>query len=202
MSAGRLLLVEDDRGVRESLARALELEGFDVSIAPDGLAGLDMIVSRSPDVVILDVMMPYLDGLEVARRARAGGDTTPILMLTARHEVSRRVEGLDAGADDYLVKPFALDELLARIRALLRRGGVSGQGKRLRLADLSLVPALLPLSTRPLNPRLRTGTGNRGASRGRPRRHRIRPQLPRWRRRSGVHAAGGWIVGRRLPLVC
>lgn len=141
MSLERLLLVEDDRGVRESLSRALELEDFDVSTASDGLAALQVMVSRSPDAIILDVMMPRMDGLEVARRIRSRGDTTPILMLTARHEVSNRVEGLDAGADDYLVKPFALDELLARIRALLRRGGLSGHGERLRVADLSLDPA-------------------------------------------------------------
>ena len=141
VSTGSLLLVEDDRGVRESLARALELEGFDVSTAPDGSAGLDMISTHSPDAVILDVMMPHLDGLQVARRLRSVGNLTPILMLTARHEVSSRVEGLDAGADDYLVKPFALDELLARIRALLRRGGVAGQDERLHLGDLSLDPS-------------------------------------------------------------
>ena len=141
MSTASLLLVEDDRAVRESLERALELEGFDVATAPDGQSALDMIASRRPDAIILDVMMPYLDGLEVARRVRAGGDATPILMLTARHEVSSRVEGLDAGADDYLVKPFALDELHARIRALLRRSGVSGQGKLLRLGELWLDPA-------------------------------------------------------------
>ena len=109
--------------------------------ASDGLVALDMLLAHTPDTIILDVMMPRLDGLEVARRVRARGDTTPILMLTARHEVSSRVDGLDAGADDYLVKPFALDELLARIRALLRRSGLSGQGNRLRLADLSLDPA-------------------------------------------------------------
>ena len=140
-STGNLLLVEDDRGERESLCRALELEGFDVCAASDGLVALDMLIAHTPDTIILDVMMPRLDGLEVARRVRARGDTTPILMLTARHEVSSRVDGLDAGADDYLVKPFALDELLARIRALLRRSGLSGQGNRLRLADLSLDPA-------------------------------------------------------------
>ena len=141
MNARRLLVVEDDQRVRNSLHRALDLEGFEVSTAPDGLAGLEMIDSHCPDAVILDVMMPRLDGLQVVRRVRAKGDTTPILMLTARHEVSHRVAGLDAGADDYLVKPFALEELLARIRALLRRGGVSGQDQRLVLADLQLDPA-------------------------------------------------------------
>ena len=141
MSTGHLLLVEDDRGVRESLGRALELEGYHVSTAADGQAALDMIVGHSsPDAMILDVMMPRLDGMEVAKRLRSAGNLTPILMLTARHEVSSRVDGLDAGADDYLVKPFALDELLARIRALLRRGGVSGQIELLTLADLYLDP--------------------------------------------------------------
>ncbi len=141
MSGGRLLVVEDDQRVRESLQRALHLEGFDVTTATDGLAALEMIASDSPDAVILDVIMPYVDGLGVARRMRKDGDTTPILMLTARHEVTHRVAGLDAGADDYLVKPFALEELLARIRALLRRGEVSGQSQPMRIADLSVDPA-------------------------------------------------------------
>lgn len=141
MNGGRLLVVEDDHRVRESLQRALHLEGFDVTTATDGLAALEMIASDSPDAVILDVIMPYVDGLGVARRMRKDGDTTPILMLTARHEVTHRVAGLDAGADDYLVKPFALEELLARIRALLRRGGVSGQSQPMRIADLSVDPA-------------------------------------------------------------
>ena len=141
MTAGKLLVVEDDERIRHSLHRALDLEGFDVSTAPDGMAALEIMASHPPDAIILDVMMPYLDGLGVTRRVRASGDTTPILMLTARHEVAHRVAGLDAGADDYLVKPFALEELLARIRALLRRGGISGQSEQLRLADLSLDPA-------------------------------------------------------------
>ena len=141
MTAGRLLVVEDDDRIRDSLRRALHLEGFDISTAADGMATLDMMTSHTPDAIILDVMMPYLDGLQVARRVRAAGDTTPILMLTARHEVAHRVAGLDAGADDYLVKPFALEELLARIQALLRRGGISGQTNQLHLADLSLDPA-------------------------------------------------------------
>ena len=141
MTGGRLLVVEDDQRVRESLHRALHLEGFDVITTTDGLAALRMLASHSPDAVILDVVMPYLDGLQVARRIRKDGDTTPILMLTARHEVTHRVAGLDAGADDYLVKPFALEELLARIRALLRRGGVTGQSQPMRLVDLSVDPA-------------------------------------------------------------
>lgn len=116
-----VLLVEDDRGVRESLARALKYEGYDVETAPDGIEAMQVIDRGAPDVIVLDVMMPVMDGLEVCRRLRARGDATPVLMLTARHEVNDRVAGLDAGADDYLVKPFALDELLARLRALLRR---------------------------------------------------------------------------------
>ena len=141
MNAGRLLVVEDDRRVRDSLRRALDLEGFEVCTATDGPEALRMIDAYDPDAMILDVMMPRLDGLQVARRVRAGGNPIPILMLTARHEVTHRVAGLDAGADDYLVKPFALEELLARVRALLRRGGVSGHDGKLRLADLLLDPA-------------------------------------------------------------
>ena len=140
MTAGRLLLVEDDRGVRESLARALQFEGYTVDTAPDGLEALDRITNDPPDAVVLDVMMPKLDGLEVARRLRKRGVALPILMLTARHEVTDRVAGLDAGADDYLVKPFALDELLARVRALLRRSGVTGGEDVLELGDLRLDP--------------------------------------------------------------
>ncbi len=140
VSAARLLIVEDDRAVRESLSRALDLEGYEVFSAPDGRKGLEMATRIVPEVMILDVMMPVMDGLELTRRIRARGDTTPILMLTARHEVSNRVAGLDAGADDYLVKPFALEEILARLRALLRRGSLIPQNERLRLADLSLQP--------------------------------------------------------------
>lgn len=135
----RVLLVEDDRGVRDSLARALGFEGYDVTTAPDGIEAMQVVEGVAPDVIVLDLMMPVMSGLEVARRLRARGDATPILMLTARHEVSDRVEGLDAGADDYLVKPFALDELLARIRALLRRTeGVPGESSVLEVADLRL----------------------------------------------------------------
>ncbi|MEX1287793.1 MAG: response regulator transcription factor [Acidimicrobiia bacterium] len=135
----RVLLVEDDRGVRDSLARALGFEGYDVTTAPDGIEAMQVVDGVAPDVIVLDVMMPVMSGLEVARRLRARGDATPILMLTARHEVSDRVAGLDAGADDYLVKPFALDELLARIRALLRRTeGVPGESSILEAADLRL----------------------------------------------------------------
>ncbi len=116
-----VLIVEDDKGVRESLARALRYEGYDVESAPDGIEAMQVLDRVGVDVIVLDVMMPVMDGLEVCRRIRTRGDTTPVLMLTARHEVSDRVAGLDAGADDYLVKPFALDELFARLRALLRR---------------------------------------------------------------------------------
>jgi two-component system, OmpR family, response regulator MprA len=141
MPIAKLLIVEDDQGVRESLARALQYEGYEVGVAADGFAALDSIRAGDHDAIVLDVMMPGLDGLEVARKVRREGRVTPILMLTARHEVSDRVSGLDAGADDYLVKPFALDELLARLRALLRRSGVSESAEVLRVADLVLDPS-------------------------------------------------------------
>ena len=137
----KVLIVEDDRGVRESLARALQFEGYEVESAADGGEGLQLARNGSADAVILDVMMPVLDGLEVARRLRSSSVGTPILMLTARHEVSDRVAGLDAGADDYLVKPFALDELLARLRALLRRTGPTESTDLLVVGDLELDPA-------------------------------------------------------------
>lgn len=137
----RVLLVEDDRGVRESLTRALTLEGYDVEAAPDGIEAMQVVDKVGPDAIVLDVMMPVMDGLEVARRLRSRGDRTPILMLTARFEVADRVAGLDAGADDYLVKPFALDELLARLRALLRRRDpVAGEATGLEVHGLSLDP--------------------------------------------------------------
>ena len=117
----RILVVEDDRSVRDAIERALQFEGYDVHTARDGAEALHAVLNDPPDAIVLDIMMPHIDGLEACRRIRARGDTTPILMLTARHEVSDRVDGLDAGADDYMVKPFALEELLARIRALLRR---------------------------------------------------------------------------------
>lgn len=137
----RVLIVEDDRGVRESLARALQFEGYEVQAASDGGEGLQLARAGETDAVILDVMMPVLDGLEVARRLRSSRIATPILMLTARHEVTDRVAGLDAGADDYLVKPFALDELLARLRALLRRTGPTESTDLLTVGDLELDPA-------------------------------------------------------------
>jgi len=117
----RVLVVEDDGAVRRAVERALSFEGYDVVSARDGSEALSIILNDHIEAIVLDVMMPIIDGLEVCRRIRARGDTTPILILTARTEVSDRVAGLDAGADDYLVKPFALEELLARLRALLRR---------------------------------------------------------------------------------
>lgn len=117
----RVLVVDDDRAIRDSLARALRIEGWQVSTAVDGEDALEQIYQDQPDVVVLDVMMPRLDGLEVCERLRSEGNQVPILMLTARVHTADRVAGLDAGADDYLVKPFDLEELFARIRALMRR---------------------------------------------------------------------------------
>ena len=117
----RVLVVDDDRAVRESLRRSLEFNGYDVSLAGDGAEALARIAATDPDVVVMDVMMPRLDGLETTKALRAAGNDLPVLVLTARDAVGDRVEGLDAGADDYLTKPFALQELLARLRALLRR---------------------------------------------------------------------------------
>ncbi len=117
----RVLVVDDDKAVRESLRRSLEFNGYDVALASDGAEALAGIAAHAPDVVIMDVMMPRLDGLEATRALRTAGHDLPILVLTARDAVGDRVEGLDAGADDYLTKPFALQELLARLRALLRR---------------------------------------------------------------------------------
>ncbi|GAA3846857.1 response regulator transcription factor [Saccharothrix violaceirubra] len=141
----RILVVDDDRAVRESLRRSLQFNGYQVDLAGDGLQALESVVDQRPDAMVLDVMMPRLDGLEVCRRLRSTGDDLPILVLTARDAVSDRVSGLDAGADDYLPKPFALEELLARLRALLRRAGPDDQDderKRsvLRFADLELDP--------------------------------------------------------------
>jgi two-component system response regulator MprA len=135
-----VLVAEDDRSVRESLVRALRLEGYDVTAVNDGEQALAAMDASLYDLLLLDVMMPNVDGLTVCRRLRARNVTTPVLMLTARHEVSDRVTGLDAGADDYLVKPFALDELSARMRALLRRTSVSGTDDVLRVDDLVLDP--------------------------------------------------------------
>ncbi|WP_245582049.1 response regulator transcription factor [Nocardioides halotolerans] len=140
----RVLVVDDDKAVRESLRRSLEFNGYDVSVASDGaeaLAGLSAAgVAAAPDVVVMDVMMPRLDGIETTRALRAAGNDVPILVLTARDAVGDRVEGLDAGADDYLTKPFALQELLARLRALLRRATApAGEEEEvLTFADLSM----------------------------------------------------------------
>lgn len=138
-----ILVVDDERAVRESLRRALELEGYRVELAADGEEALARLGSDPlPDGVILDVLLPGVDGLEVCARLRAKGIRVPVLMLTARAEVDSRVAGLDAGADDYLPKPFALSELFARLRAILRRAGEGGPvpGEVLRFADLTLDP--------------------------------------------------------------
>jgi two-component system response regulator MprA len=137
----RVLVVDDEPAVRRALERALRLEQHDVMLAGDGEEALDALAQTPADAVILDVLMPRLDGLEVCRRMRRAGDRTPILMLTARDAIEDRVEGLDVGADDYLVKPFALRELQARLRALLRRAGDgTGDREELRYADLVLDP--------------------------------------------------------------
>ncbi|MBW4719082.1 response regulator transcription factor [Saccharothrix obliqua] len=139
----RILVVDDDRAVRESLRRSLQFNGYQVELAGDGRQALEAVVAQRPDAMVLDVMMPRLDGLEVCRRLRSTGDDLPILVLTARDAVSDRVSGLDAGADDYLPKPFALEELLARLRALLRRAAADAAepaGAVLRFADLELDP--------------------------------------------------------------
>jgi two-component system response regulator MprA len=137
----KILVVDDERAVRESLRRALELEGYQIELAGDGSEALYRLEANGePDAVILDVLMPGLDGLEVCKRLRREGSRLPVLMLTARDEVEDRVAGLDAGADDYVTKPFALEELLARLRALLRRTG-AGSGELLRFADLELDPS-------------------------------------------------------------
>ena len=136
--ATRLLVVDDDRAVRESLRRALALEGYEVDLAEDGADGLARVAGASPDAIVLDVAMPVVDGIEMCRRLRDDGASLPILMLTARESVTDRVAGLDAGADDYLVKPFALEELLARLRALLRRTDGAAPGDVLEFADLTL----------------------------------------------------------------
>jgi len=138
----KILVVDDERAVRESLRRALELEGYEIELASDGEEALARFgLEPRVDAAILDVLMPGIDGLEVCRRLRANCNFVPVLMLTARAEVDSRVAGLDAGADDYLAKPFALAELLARLRALLRRAGNGDGGSDvLRFADLELDP--------------------------------------------------------------
>ena len=134
-----MLVVDDDPELRAALTRALGLDGYDVRSVGNGKAALDEVATNPPDVMVLDVMMPVVGGLEVCRRLRAKGDRTPVLVLTARDEVGDRVAGLDAGADDYLVKPFALEELRARLRALLRRTRIEpNEEQLLQYADLAL----------------------------------------------------------------
>jgi two-component system response regulator MprA len=133
-----IVLAEDDPSVRAAVQRVLELEGYSVVAVNDGRAALDIIIAKPPHAAVLDVMMPFADGLTVCRDLRHRGNRTPILLLTARHEVGDRVAGLDAGADDYLVKPFAVDELLARVRALLRRNDPTASAAILTLDNLVL----------------------------------------------------------------
>ena len=134
-------IVDDDSAIRSALGRALRMENYDVELFEDGASALRSIQLRAPDAIVLDLQLPDVDGLEVCRRIRRSGDTTPILMLTARNAVNDRVEGLDVGADDYLVKPFDLAELLARLRALMRRRSVGdADGTVLRFEDLTLNP--------------------------------------------------------------
>jgi two-component system response regulator MprA len=134
-----VVIAEDDPSVRKAVERVLELEGYSVTAVNDGQAALDTILAKAPHAAVLDVSMPFLDGLSVCKELRHRGNRTPILLLTARHEVGDRVAGLDAGADDYLVKPFAVDELLARVRALLRRHTPSSSTATvLQLEDLTL----------------------------------------------------------------
>ena len=144
-SARHVLVVDDDRAVRESLRRSLEFNGYDVSLAGDGAEALASIGRTTPDALVIDVMMPRLDGIETTRALRAAGNDLPILVLTALDSVGDRVEGLDAGADDYLTKPFALEELLARLRAMLRRSRAETEGdvaeEAISFSDLSLDPA-------------------------------------------------------------
>jgi two-component system response regulator MprA len=133
----RILVVDDEPAVRDAVKRALGFEGYKVDLAGDGMEALERLSLEPADAIVLDVLMPRMDGIELCKKLRAAGDATPILMLTARETVADRVVGLDAGADDYLVKPFALQELLARVRALLRRTGAAGDGP-FRCADLVL----------------------------------------------------------------
>jgi two-component system response regulator MprA len=135
----RVLVVDDEPAVRNALERALRLDRYEVGLAADGQEALDLLATAEHDVVVLDVAMPRIDGFEVCRRLRAAGDRTPVLMLTAKDAIDDRVDGLDAGADDYLVKPFALRELKARLRALLRRSA-EDETTVLRFGDLSLDP--------------------------------------------------------------
>ncbi len=150
-------MVDDDAAVRESLERSLRFEGYEVRTAPDGVAALEVVARDQPDIVVLDVMMPRMDGLETCRRLRARGDEVPVLMLTARDGLADRVSGLDVGADDYLVKPFALEELFARLRALIRRSTLvtragAGQGSAPGVDSGQGVPAVLSYAGVALDP--------------------------------------------------
>ena len=138
MGPVRILVVDDDRSLRDALRRALTLGGYDVQSAEGGQQGLTQVATGGPDAVVLDVGMPDIDGLEVCRRVRATGNRVPILMLTARDAISDRIDGLDAGADDYLVKPFDVGELKARLRALLRRAGSEGDPDAVSYEELQL----------------------------------------------------------------
>lgn len=133
-----MVVAEDDPSVRKAVERVLDLEGYQVKTANDGNAALELIASSKPHAVVMDVMMPFADGLTVTRELRHRGNRTPVLLLTARHEVGDRVAGLDAGADDYLVKPFAVDELLARVRALLRRYESPASAEVMSIGDLTM----------------------------------------------------------------
>lgn len=134
----RVLYAEDDRSIRDSVVRALELEGYEVESVRDGMLLLEALKTSQPNVIILDVMMPYMDGLTACRRLRANGNSTPVLMLTARSETSDRISGLDAGADAYLPKPFDVEELLAYVRALIRRGVPVEESSALTVGDLKV----------------------------------------------------------------
>jgi two-component system response regulator MprA len=134
----RIMVVDDDRALRDALRRVLTLAGYEVQCAADGEQAIELVAQAVPDAVVLDVGLPGIDGLEVCRRLRRLGNRVPILMLTARDEVSDRIDGLDAGADDYLVKPFDVDELKARVRALLRRTGQEGDPDALSFAEVRL----------------------------------------------------------------
>jgi two-component system response regulator MprA len=133
-----VLVVDDERTIREAVARALRMHGYDVALAADGDQAMQTVAVLRPEVIVLDLMMPRVDGIEVCKRLRASGARVPVLMLTARDAIADRVNGLEAGADDYLVKPFALDELIARVRALLRRAGQTPREEPLEVADVYL----------------------------------------------------------------
>ena len=140
-AGARILVVDDEPALRQALSRAFALEHYAVTLAPDASYALDLLAEESYDAIVLDILMPGMDGVELCRQLRRSGDRTPVLMLTARDALDDRVAGLDAGADDYLPKPFALRELMARVRALLRRGTVPGQNREpLVYADMALDP--------------------------------------------------------------